>query len=99
MHDMAAAFNLKPGDTFTRQQAAQWFKANYPNVKEGTVLAHLIRLSNQASRHQYSPRQDGSDDLFVKVGTATFRLYQQGTDPAPLPPPVGERSRAVSERR
>jgi len=89
MHDMAAAFNLQPGQTFSRQQAVQWFKANYPNVKEGTVLAHLIRLStNVASRHQYSPRQDGSDDKFVKVDSSNFRLYQPGTDAAPVPPPA-----------
>lgn len=88
MHDMAKALALKPGDVFARPQAVQWFKQHYPNVKEGTVLAHLIRLStNVQTRHQYSAKQDGSDDLLFKVDSSHFRLYEPGKDPAPVPPP------------
>lgn len=87
MHDMAKSFGLKPGDVFARPQAVQWFKQHYPNVKEGTVLAHLIRLStNVPTRHQYSPKQDGSDDLLFKVDASHFRLYAPGKDPAPVAP-------------
>lgn len=57
----------------------------YPNIKEGTVTAHLIRLStNVATRLQYSAREDGSDDVFFKVDSTRFRLYEPGIDPAPI---------------
>ncbi|ACN17029.1 conserved hypothetical protein [Desulforapulum autotrophicum HRM2] len=85
MQDMIPALGIKPGDTFSRDQAIAWFAANYPKIKKGTVTAHLMRLStNVASRHQYSPRADGSDDVFFKMDTRTFRLYEQGSDPVPL---------------
>lgn len=85
MHDMAAAMNLVPGQSFTREQAIQWFASNYPNVKQGTVAAHLIRLSTNApSRLQYSARADGSDDKFFKIDSRHFRLYEPGRDPTPI---------------
>lgn len=37
MHDMAAPMGLVAGQSFSREQAVQWFAANYPNVKQGTV--------------------------------------------------------------
>ena len=85
MQDMIPALGVKAGDTFTRGQAVAWFAASYPKIKKGTVTAHLMRLStNVASRHQYSPRLDGSDDVFFKIDSRTFRLYEPGIDPAPL---------------
>ncbi len=85
MHDMASSMNLAPGQSFTREQAIQWFAAHYPNVKQGTVAAHLIRLSTNApSRLQYSARADGSDDKFFKIDSTHFRLYEPGRDPTPV---------------
>jgi hypothetical protein len=84
MRDMIPAMGIEPGDTFTRDQAVSWFAENYPKIKKGTITAHLMRLStNVASRHQYSPRPDGSDDVFFKLDRQTFRLYEPGQDPAP----------------
>jgi hypothetical protein len=85
MHDMAASMGLVPGQSFSREQAVQWFAANYPNVKQGTVAAHLVRLStNVPTRLQYSPRADGSDDKFYKIDSSHFRLYEPGRDPTPV---------------
>jgi hypothetical protein len=85
MRDMASALGLKPGDVFSREQAIQWFNANYPNVKEGTITAHLIRLStNVRTRLSYSAKADGSDDVFYKIDTSHFRLYEPGRDPTPI---------------
>jgi len=85
MHDMVASMGIGPEDAFTREQAVNWFAEHYPNVKQGTVAAHLIRLSTNApSRLQYSARPDGSDDKFFKVDGRTFRLYRPGADPTPL---------------
>lgn len=76
---------LVPGQAFTREQAIQWFADHYPNVKQGTVAAHLIRLStNATSRLQYSARSDGADDKFFKIDSTHFRLYEPGRDPTPI---------------
>lgn len=85
LHDMAAAFGLQPGQVFTREQSIQWFRDNYPNVKEGTIAAHLIRLStNIRTRLSYAVKADGSDDLFYKIDSTHFRLYEPGRDPTPI---------------
>ncbi|MGL4754621.1 MAG: DUF7669 domain-containing protein, partial [Aeromonadaceae bacterium] len=85
MRDMTASMALQPGQSFTREQAVQWFAEHYPNVKQGTVAAHLIRLStNVMTRLQYSTRTDGSDDLLFKIDSTHFRLYEPGRDPTPI---------------
>lgn len=85
MRDMTVSMDLKPGQPFTREQAVQWFAEHYPNVKQGTVAAHLIRLStNVTTRLQYSPKADGSDDLLFKIDSSHFRLYEPGRDPTPI---------------
>jgi hypothetical protein len=78
MYDMAASMGLVAGQSFSREQAVQWFAANYPNVKQGTVAAHLIRLStNVPTRLQYSPRADGSDDISTRSIARTFDYTNQ----------------------
>jgi hypothetical protein len=85
MHDMIASMELVPGQSFTREQAVQWFARHYPNIKQGTVAAHLIRLSTNApTLLQYNPRPDGSDDKFFKIDSSHFRLYDPGRDPTPV---------------
>jgi endonuclease len=85
MHDMVADLGLRPGQVFDREQVLDWFRSRYPLVKEGTIAAHLIRLSTNArSRLYYNVRTDGSDDLFFQVDGSRFRLYELGTDPAPI---------------
>lgn len=85
MHDMIASMGLVPGQSFTREQAVQWFAKHYPNIKQGTVAAHLVRLStNVPTRLQYSARADGSDDKFYKIDSSHFRLYEPGRDPTPI---------------
>ncbi len=85
MQEMIPALGLSPGDTFSREQAVQWFAENYPKIKQGTIAAHLIRLStNVPTRLQYNVRSDGSDDKFFKIDSNTFRLYEPGRDPSPI---------------
>ena len=85
MQDMISSMGLVQGQTFAREQAVQWFAEHYPKVKEGTVVAHLIRLSiNVQTRLQYSPKADGTDDWFYKIDASNFRLYEKGRDPTPI---------------
>jgi endonuclease len=85
MKDMVAHMRLQPGDVFTREQAIAWFKGHYSNIKEGTVGAHLIRLSTNApTRLHYNAKADGSEDVFFKIDGSHFRLYEAGKDPTPI---------------
>jgi hypothetical protein len=85
MHDMIADLGLRPGQVLDREQVLDWFRSKYPLVKEGTIAAHLIRLSTNARGWlHYNVRTDGSDDLFFQVYGSWFRLYAPGTDPAPI---------------
>jgi len=85
MHEMVDGLGIRPGHEFTRDQAISWFREQYPLVKEGTVAAHLTRLSvNNKNRLHYNARSDGSDDLLVQTDSSHFRLYEAGKDPAPI---------------
>lgn len=71
MRDMADEFQVGPGDIFTREEALNWFQKRYPLVKEGTIVAHLTRLStNNPTRLHYNARTD--DDLFFQVESGGF---------------------------
>lgn len=89
MKDMAGAFELQPGQSFTKQQAIDWFAQNYPKIKIGTISAHLIRLSTNArTRLHYNAKQN-EDDVFFKIDGSHFRLYDSSTDPTPIHPGIG----------
>ena len=82
MREMADAMNLGPGVTFTRNDALEWFRANYPLVKVATVTAHLTRLStNNRTRLHYSPRDD---DVFFQLAPGRYRRFDPNADPAPI---------------
>lgn len=90
MRDMVVDLALRPGQVFERATAVDWFGKKYPLVKEGTINAHLLLMSTNApSRLHHSLRADGSDDLFFQVDRGRFRLYEAGTDPAPITPKTG----------
>ena len=84
MRDMVNSFELRDGQSFVKQQAINWFEQNYPKIKKGTITAHLIRLSvNASSRLHYTPKP-GEDDLFFQVNSNHFRLYDIEQDPLPI---------------
>jgi hypothetical protein len=72
-----------PGQTFSKDEAVDWFAQSYPKIKPSTVSAHLIRFSaNAPSRLHYSVRSD--EDLLYQIDGSHFRLYDPSTDPAPI---------------
>jgi len=84
MRDMVSAVGIVQGKIFTRTEVRNWFKSNYPKIKDGTISAHLLRMSvNAPSRVHYSAKQ-GEDDLFYQVDSSRFRLYSPETDPSPI---------------
>jgi endonuclease len=61
-----------------------WFAAHYPKIKEGTITAHLIRLSTNAPSRIHFSARPGDDDVFFQLDGNHFRLYDAATDPAPI---------------
>jgi hypothetical protein len=84
MKDMVNELGWEKGKILPKEQVLAWFNARYPKIKEGTISAHLIRLSTNApSRLHYSAKM-GEDDLFFQLDGSHFRLYDPETDPAPI---------------
>jgi hypothetical protein len=72
------------GKVFTRGEVRSWFKKNYPKIKDGTIAAHLLRLSvNAPSRVHYNAKHS-DDDLFYQLDSGRFRLYSPENDPLPI---------------
>lgn len=81
--DMIAALAPQKGVLFTKEAAIAWFGDYYPNIKEGTIAAHLVRFStNATSRIHYNPRPD--EELLYQVDGNRFRLFDPENDPTPL---------------
>lgn len=86
MHDMVRDVALNPDTIISRERVRSWFKERYPKIKDGTIAAHLLRMSiNSKSRVHYGAKP-GEDDLFFQVDPKHFRLYQPHSDPAPIYP-------------
>ncbi len=85
LREVIQDLKITPGQIFDKPTVLTWFHEKYPLVKEGTIAAHLIRLSTNArSRLHYSPRSDGSDDAFYQIDGSHYRLYDPLTDPTPI---------------
>jgi hypothetical protein len=83
MREMVEAIELDIGQSFTRDEAIDWFKTHFPLVKEGTITAHLTRLStNNRTRLHYKPKAD--DDVLFQVDSARYRRYEAEKDPPPI---------------
>src|SRR3954447_20042766 len=84
MKDMADSFALQAEQSFTRQQAIDWFALHYPKIRPGTVHCHLIRLSTNAPTRLHYNAKPHEDDVFFQLDSGHFRLYDPGRDPAPI---------------
>jgi len=84
MKEMADEFALRPGQSFTRQQAIDWFAAHYPKIRRGTIHCHLIRLSTNAPTRVHYNAKPHEDDVFFQLDGSHFRLYNPAHDPAPI---------------
>ena len=83
LQEMIEELAPQKGQQFSREQAIRWFGEHYPDIKEGTISAHLIRFStNVRSRLHYTPKS--GEDLLFKIDQSHFRLYDPTTDPVPI---------------
>lgn len=83
MRDMVKEFGLQPGQPINSNQVVDWFEKNYPKLKSSGIKAHLVMMStNDKNRIHYTDKLE--NDLFFKIGTGQFRLYEPNKDPAPI---------------
>ena len=85
MHEFAAQ-KLKPGQVFTRQDAARWFAKHYPKIKSNTVGMHVDGMSVQSPRRRHAPhiKAGAGWDLFFKLSPREFRLVGSRQRPEAL---------------
>jgi len=84
MREMVKEMPIAPGQVITKEAVLNWFATRYPKIKEGTVTAHLIRLSTNAPSRLHYAAKPGEDDVFFQLDGSHFRLYDPSTDPPPI---------------
>ncbi len=95
--DMITALAPQKGVLFTKDAAIAWFGEHYPNIKEGTIVAHLVRFSTNApSRLHYNARPD--EELLFQVDGNRYRLFDPANDPAPIRSEI-DASRVIEEKQ
>lgn len=85
MHEFAAQ-ELKPGQVFSRKEAVRWFAEHYSKFKSNTVGLHVdgMSVNNIAQRRHHPSIKPGAGfDLFFKLGSREFRLWDTENDPEP----------------
>jgi hypothetical protein len=84
MRQMVTDMPIAAGQVVTKEAVLNWFATRYPKIKEGTVAAHLIRLSTNAPSRLHYYAKPGEDDVFFQLDGSHFRLYDPATDPPPI---------------
>jgi len=76
---------LTQNDIFTTKDMVDYFRDNYPKIKQGTVTAHLFKFStNSKSRIHYNALSNGKCDFLFKIDENKYRLYDKLKDPTPF---------------
>jgi len=97
MHQFVQDARINPDTVFSRETTKNWFKEHYPKIKDGTVNAHLLRMSVNAPSRVHHSLVKGEDDLFYQIDSQKFRLYDPKTDPTPVYDAEDPESSIVSE--
>jgi len=83
--DMVKELGIEKGDVIRRENVFSWFKEKYPKIKDGTISAHLLKMSiNAPSRIHYNVHSNGEDDLLFQIDSQKFRLFDPPSDPEPI---------------
>lgn len=78
-----AQSHLEAGKVFSKREPVAWFKGNYPDLKPNTVKMHVegMSVNNRIRRHHANIKPGSGHDLFYKIGTDKFRLWDESSDP------------------
>ena len=76
---------LTPGQVFNGKEAVAWFAERYPKIKDNTVSMHVegMAVNSNRRKHVSNARAGGGFDLFYKLGSNQYRLWDRDNDPAP----------------
>ena len=81
--DMVEDVGITGSDVLTRDKVYAWFHDRYAKIKDGTIAAHLLRMSTNApSRVHYSASSE--DNLLFQIDSQHYRRYKPGLDPSPI---------------
>jgi len=77
---------LKPGQIFDKREAVAWFAKHYPKIKPITVAMHVDGMAVNSTNRKHHPnvRPGMGWDLFFKLPTGQFRLWDEKTDSPPM---------------
>lgn len=80
-----AGDHLQPGQVFAKSMPVAWFKSHYPDIKSNTVEMHVegMAVNNRIRRHHPNIKPGSGHDLFWKVGSGQFRLWDSVVDLKP----------------
>ncbi len=82
-YDMVNDLSIEQDTVLTRDAGYKWFHDHYPEIKDGTIAAHFIKMSvNAPSRPHYNAGPE--DDLLFQIDAQQFRRYDPGKDPSPI---------------
>jgi len=84
MHDWAET-HLQPGQEFEKSSPLKWFSKNYPKIKQNTVQMHVegMSINNHTRKHHPNIREGSGHDLFWKIRSGRYRLWDEENDPPP----------------
>lgn len=75
----------RKGQAFKKDDAVRWFKINYPKINPNTVRLHVegMAINSRYRKHHPNIKPGSGHDLFFKLGSDQYRLWDKETDPAP----------------
>src|SRR4051812_40293726 len=78
--------HLKPNQVFSKSDVVPWFAEHYPKINRNTVAMHLEAMStnNPGRKHHPAAKPGSGHDLFFKVGSDRYRLWNPESDGQPL---------------
>ena len=80
-----ASQHLKPSQEFSKSDVLPWFAQNYPKIKRNTVVMHIdgMSINNPNRKHHQNIKPGSGHDLFYKLGSDRYRLWNAETDGRP----------------
>jgi hypothetical protein len=85
MHEMVADIGLSHDGIINSGQITSWFKNRYPAYNKKSVGAHTrLMTTNMAARNSYTLSESKDYNLFFRLESGVYRLYDSSKDPAPV---------------
>ena len=85
MHEMVAHMGLSHGEIIKSGQITSWFKNRYPAYNKKSVGEHTrLMTTNMIARYSHTLSGNKNYNLFFRLESGVYRLYDSTKDPAPF---------------